>query len=35
LKKENLIRAKGKKLGIVSLELLKKEILDHNFFLDS
>lgn len=35
LKKENLLRAKGKQLGIVDLELLKKEISEHNFFLDS
>jgi CRP-like cAMP-binding protein len=35
LKKENLLRAQGKKLGIVDLDLLKKEISEHNFFLDS
>ncbi len=35
LKKENLLRAKGKKLGIIDLELLKKEISEHNYFLDS
>ncbi len=35
LKKENLIRASGKKLGIVDLELLKSEIDEHNFFLHS
>lgn len=35
LKKENLLRAQGKKLGIIDLEKLKKEISEHNFFLDS
>ena len=35
LKKEELLRAKGKQLGIANLELLKKEISEHNFFLDS
>lgn len=35
LKKENLLRASGKRLGIVDLDLLKKEISEHNFFLDS
>jgi len=35
LKKEELIISKGKKLGIVDLELLKKEISEHNYFLDS
>ncbi|MEP2024509.1 MAG: Crp/Fnr family transcriptional regulator [Reichenbachiella sp.] len=35
LKKENLLRASGKKLGIVDIELLQKEISEHNFFLDS
>ncbi len=35
LKKENLIIAKGKKIGIVDTALLKKEISEHNFFLDS
>lgn len=35
LKKENLIKAKGKKIGIVNIELLKKEINEHNYFLDS
>lgn len=35
LKKENLIVAKGKKIGIPDISLLKKEIADHNFFLDS
>jgi hypothetical protein len=35
LKKENLIIAKGKKIGIPNIQLLKKEISDHNYFLDS
>lgn len=35
LKKENLLRSKGKKLGIVDVKLLKKEISEHNYFLDS
>ena len=35
LKKENLLRAKGKLLGIVDIDLLRKEISEHNFFLDS
>ncbi|UXP33290.1 Crp/Fnr family transcriptional regulator [Reichenbachiella agarivorans] len=35
LKKENLLRASGKRLGIVDVPRLKKEISEHNFFLDS
>ncbi|WP_406683491.1 Crp/Fnr family transcriptional regulator [Seonamhaeicola sp. MEBiC1930] len=35
LKKENLIIASGKKIGITNIDLLKKEISEHNFFLDS
>jgi len=35
LKKENLLKSKGKKLGIVDTNLLKKEISEHNYFLDS
>lgn len=35
LKKENLISAKGKKIGINAIQSLKKEINDHNYFLDS
>jgi CRP-like cAMP-binding protein len=35
LKKENLLTSKGKKLGILNLDLLKKEISEHNYFLDS
>lgn len=35
LKKEGLIVASGKKVGIVDVNVLKKEISDHNFFLDS
>ncbi|MEO9967945.1 MAG: Crp/Fnr family transcriptional regulator [Reichenbachiella sp.] len=35
LKKENLLRAEAKKIGIVDIEVLKKEISEHNFFLDS
>lgn len=34
LKKDKLIKTEGKKIGIVDLELLKKEIAEHNFFLD-
>mgnify|MGYP003624340049 CR=1 FL=1 len=34
LKKENLIHTKGKKIGISNLNLLKKEISEHNFYLD-
>ncbi|WP_375240533.1 Crp/Fnr family transcriptional regulator [Polaribacter sp.] len=35
LKKENLILAKGKKIGIINVENLKSEISEHNYFLDS
>ncbi len=35
LKKENLISARGKKIGINDVDLLKKEINEHNFYLDS
>ncbi|MFC2127498.1 Crp/Fnr family transcriptional regulator [Bacteroidota bacterium] len=35
LKKEKLLRSKGKKLGIINIDLLKKEISEHNYFLDS
>ena len=35
LRKENLIITEGKKLGISNVPLLKKEISEHNFFLDS
>ncbi|WP_298533676.1 Crp/Fnr family transcriptional regulator [uncultured Algibacter sp.] len=35
LKKENLIIAKGKKIGINDVRFLKQEIDDHNYFLDS
>lgn len=35
LKKENLISASGKKIGITNIDNLKKEINDHNYFLDS
>lgn len=35
LKAENLLRALGRRLGIVDIDLLKKEIAVHNFFLDS
>lgn len=34
LKKEQLIHTKAKSIKILELEKLKKEILDHNFFLD-
>tara|TARA_R110002049_G_scaffold309212_2_gene518716 strand:- start:34 stop:786 length:753 start_codon:yes stop_codon:yes gene_type:complete len=35
LKKEKLISAKGKKIGIINIERLKKEINEHNYYLDS
>lgn len=35
LKKEKLITTSGKKIGINNIELLRKEISEHNFFLDS
>ncbi|TXG35354.1 Crp/Fnr family transcriptional regulator [Seonamhaeicola maritimus] len=35
LKKEGLIGASGKKIGINNIDLLRKEISEHNFFLDS
>ncbi|GAA4884743.1 hypothetical protein GCM10023311_04030 [Flaviramulus aquimarinus] len=35
LKKEKLIIAQGKKIGINNLQLLKREISEHNYFLDS
>ncbi|TBN06917.1 Crp/Fnr family transcriptional regulator [Hyunsoonleella flava] len=35
LKKEKLISASGRKIGIISIDTLKKEIDDHNYFLDS
>ncbi|MCG1035197.1 Crp/Fnr family transcriptional regulator [Polaribacter sp. DS7-9] len=35
LKKEGLISAKGKKIGIVDLQKLKNEISEHNFYLDT
>lgn len=35
LKKEGLIIAKGKKIGVANVENLKNEISEHNFFLDS
>lgn len=35
LKKEKLIIAKGKKIGILNIEGIKSEISAHNFFLDS
>lgn len=34
LKKEKLLKTKGKKIGITNLDLLKKEISEHNYFLD-
>ena len=33
--KEDIIFAKGKKIGIANMPLLKKEISEHNYFLDS
>jgi len=35
LKKEKLIIAQGKKIGINDIQLLKSEISEHNYFLDS
>ncbi|MEC3907794.1 Crp/Fnr family transcriptional regulator [Tamlana sp. 2201CG12-4] len=35
LKKEGLITSEGKKIGITKLKLLKKEISEHNYFLDT
>lgn len=35
LKKEGLISAKGKKIGINNLQVLRNEISEHNYFLDS
>lgn len=35
LKKENLIKTSGKKIGIPDLELLRKEIDEHHFFIQS
>jgi CRP-like cAMP-binding protein len=35
LKKDNLLQTSGKKIGIVDVELLGKEIDDHHFFLQS
>lgn len=35
LKKEGLIIAKGKKIGITNIQTLKNEISEHNFYLDS
>ncbi len=33
LKRENLINTKGKRIGIVDVDYLKREILEHNFYL--
>lgn len=35
LRKEKLLRVEGKRLGIANENLLKKEISEHNYFLDS
>ena len=35
LKKEGLIIAQGKKIGITDIQILKNEISEHNFYLDS
>jgi len=35
LKKEGLITAKGKKIALNNIDLLKKEINEHNYFLDT
>ncbi len=34
LKKEKLLRTEGKQIGIINKPLLKKEISEHNYFLD-
>ena len=34
LKREKLLRTSGKQIGIVNVELLKKEISEHNYFLE-
>lgn len=34
LKKEKLLRTEGKKIGVINDKLLKKEISEHNFYLD-
>ena len=35
LKKEDLLQTLGKQIGIANADLLKKEISEHNFFLDT
>lgn len=35
LKKDKLITAQGKKIGVTDIQLLKMEISEHNYFLDS
>ena len=35
LKKEKLLHTSGKQIGIVEVNLLRKEISEHNFFLDT
>ncbi|MDD7887707.1 Crp/Fnr family transcriptional regulator [Flavivirga sp. 57AJ16] len=35
LKKEGLIKARGKKIAITDVQLLKKEISEHHYFLDT
>ena len=35
LKKENLVIAKGKRIGILDVKVLKREISEHNFYLDT
>ena len=35
LKKEKIIITKGKKIGISNIQLLKNEISEHNYFLDT
>lgn len=35
LKKEGLLQTKGKQIGITNISLLKREISEHNFFLNS
>jgi len=35
LRKEELIKTQGKKINIININLLKREISEHNFYLDS
>lgn len=35
LKKDNLVTSVGKKIKIIDLTILRKEISEHNYFIDS